>query len=546
MKKLIIFVVSVLYFIRYTPDAHAINEFSTSYDSTYVFNPDGKAQINHEITLKNNIAHIYPREYTIAVRDSNLNDITVQVNQTSEIPKIEKTEMLTTINIPITHPSIGKDQLTVIEIRYNSSSLAEKIGSTYTITIPKAQKGNESESFVRRISVPQDYPPHSQSSLTPQSIEEKEGRRYYTYIGHGSENLTLLLGNSVTYHLSLLYELKNNTNNNGFTEIALPPDTNYQKIILNDLNPKPSEIVVDQDGNWLARYPINYFKNFSVKADLYITVSPFPDYYDPSTSFPTHSAKYWEKTKIVESLAEQLKTPRNIYNYLVGNLTYNYAQIKRQDRLGATLALEQPSQAICTEFTDTFVALARSQKIPSRAIIGYAYSQNPNLRPQISNQDILHSYPEYYDTITKRWHSIDPTWGHTTDGLDYFDNFDFSHITFVRLGKESTYPLAAGSYRNLDSTRQIDIDIVDSPPQLSPQFEQRGDYLINTGKVSLVNTNNVTYLPPFGKYLIQSQVSPPSKISFKTKTILLCIIILCATLFSRYYLQWRRFIRLKS
>ncbi len=59
-------------------------------------------------------------------------------------------------------------------------------------------------------------------------------------------------------------------------------------------------------------------------------------------------------------------------------------------------------------------------------------------------KDVLHAWPEYYDESKKTWIMIDPTWGNTTHGMDYFSSLDFEHITFVIKGLSSTYPVPAG------------------------------------------------------------------------------------------------------
>jgi len=91
------------------------------------------------------------------------------------------------------------------------------------------------------------------------------------------------------------------------------------------------------------------------------------------------------------------------------------------------------------EFTDTFITLVRALGIPAREINGYAYAQNDRLRPLGLEQDVLHSWPEYYDFASQTWQQVDPTWGNTTGGLDYFHKFDLDHFTFKTLLIEYDY-----------------------------------------------------------------------------------------------------------
>src|SRR6185369_7078379 len=89
----------------------------------------------------------------------------------------------------------------------------------------------------------------------------------------------------------------------------------------------------------------------------------------------------------------------------------------------------------------------RAAGIPAREINGYAYTENPQLQPLSLVADVLHSWPEYYDRDKGVWIPIDPTWGSTTGGVDFFNKLDLRHFTFVIHGKDSNKPYAPGSYK---------------------------------------------------------------------------------------------------
>jgi hypothetical protein len=212
-----------------------------------------------------------------------------------------------------------------------------------------------------------------------------------------------------------------------------------------------------------------------------------------------------------------VKDPGNIYDYLVTNFTYNYGNISPSNlRKGSLESIASPSLVLCTEFTDTFVSLARSLEIPSREINGYGYTKNSTLQPQNTQADVLHSWPEYYDSGQKRWIAIDPTWGNTTGGIDYFNKLDFSHIAFVRHGSEDSYPLPAGAYKSNPSDKYIDVEIAEElEPTLNYEIKAEGgkNIIYNTGNVALVSQNvtvgnetiTIPYLPPYGQYEVTPQ-----------------------------------------
>jgi len=113
------------------------------------------------------------------------------------------------------------------------------------------------------------------------------------------------------------------------------------------------------------------------------------------------------------------------------------------------------------EFTDMFIAIARAAGIPTREVQGYAYTQNERLRPlslTLESGDILHAWPEYWDN-ERGWIQVDPTWGSTSGGLDFFNKLDFNHITFVQRGLSPISPYPAGSFKSNGNQNKKDIDI---------------------------------------------------------------------------------------
>lgn len=532
MKKILAIVVLTFFLCHLvTARVQAATEFTTSFDSLYLVDKQGYATVTHTITLKNNLAHIYATDYTIAISGENLTGITAsdEIGQLSADSTIQNG--VTTIHVTFSHPSIGKDQEKVLVLSYQTSEVVETIGKTMTINVPRLAKANEAESYTRTVRVEGQGDIPSYIFPQPNKTEPDGEFTNYTFIGNQSDSLTLLFGKSVTYHLDLSYELRNKDIKAGISELALPPDTPYQSVILSEIQPKPLSIRVDSDGNWLASYNLKAQEKLLVTASLYVTVQPIPELIDPSqTDFiKTDQSKFWSpSTAQVGDLSKQLKTPKNIYDYLVTNFTYNFNGLSgNSERQGATKALTVKNNVLCTEFTDSFVSLARSLHLPSREINGYGYTKNTTLQPQNSGSDFLHAWPEYYDKEKNRWVAIDPTWGNTTGGIDYFNKLDFSHITFVRHGAEDSYPLPAGAYKSNPTDKHIFIEIVDQAPVAQPSTETRGKLIINTGNVAIHN-EIVGYLPPYGAF------SPATN---QVVTIYDKIKEICAKLFSLFLRQ---------
>lgn len=505
----------------------AASEFTTTFNSLYTISRSGETSVTHTITLKNNLAHIYATNYSVATSGDKITNITAS-DEHGPISTTSNTQNgVTTISLGIAVPSIGKDQLKTISLSYMTDDVVENIADTTTINIPRLARANEAESYTRIVRVEGVTDKEKLVYPEPNAVEPDGEYIKYTFIGHLGDSLTLLFGESVTYKLNLSYELKNNELKPGDSELALPSDTGYQQVMLKSITPPPKTIRVDDDGNWLARYNLKSQEKLMVEAELYVTVYPRPILFDPSKKdqIKTQKAKYFDTTSdLVVSLAERLRTTENIYHYLTDNFTYNYAgAISGSSRKGALQALSSPTNVLCTEFTDSFVSLSRTLGIPAREINGYGYTKNRALRPQSETTDILHAWPEYLNS-QNQWISVDPTWGNTTGGVDYFNKLDFSHITFVRHGLEEDYPLPAGAYKTNPDSKYVHVEIVGGMPAKITDSLTKDNIIYNTGNVAIQN-ETVGYLPPYGSI----EIVESKKTSFYDK-----IRSICAKLLSKF------------
>ncbi len=242
--------------------------------------------------------------------------------------------------------------------------------------------------------------------------------------------------------------------------------------------------------------------------------------------------KFWPvKDEEIRQSSRNLSGPEEVYNFVLSALEYDYDRLKTStDRLGSLTALER-KKGLCLEFTDLFVTLARSLGIPARAINGYAYSTNQKIKGLTGQENLLHAWPEYYDKEKQVWVPVDPTWGKTTQGVDFFHRFDFNHLTLAIHGQDSESPPAAGAYQlNNHPSQDIQIQFGQTLPQaknnvsLDFHFPEKilagvahhGEVIItNQGNTALYNQTlviqssplnlvqdsqfNLSFLPPFSQ-----------------------------------------------
>jgi len=508
LKKLFnVLLLLLISFIIFSKPCLAQSEFTTDYTVDYTIHSNGVTHTKFDITLTNRLSNIYASEFSLSIGSTQLQTIQA-FNQAGDLePKITQGNKTTNIVIPFKDKVLGKNKSQIFTLEFDSLDFSHQLGSVWEISIPKLSKTDSLENYQLTLSVPNSF--GKPATISPQPLSQTPSDDYTTYRFQQEDlfqsGISATFGQTQYFDFSLNYHLNNPNIYQIETEIALPPDTSFQKVILQTLDPQPNNITTDLDGNWLATYTLSAKQTLNILAtgSAQINLQPqadFPRYELTDNSNYLSKQKYWETDNPrIQELAHQLQTPQAIYQYIVDNLIYDYGRLTdTTTRFGAANALDNPDSAICMEFTDLFVALARVAGIPARAVNGFAYTTNSQLRPLSLKKDVLHAWPEYYDSNQHLWIPIDPTWGNTTGGVDFFHQTDLNHFSFSILGQNSNYPIPAGAYK-LESTQGKDVEItfnrsVSAQPQTQLHLQLPNQTLAGmpiTGEIVLENTGNV-------------------------------------------------------
>jgi hypothetical protein len=499
--------ISITLLFLTSSDVEASREFEINSTSTYKVSLDRKTSVVHEIKLTNKFPHIYATEYALSIGSTRVSNVWAKDVIGFLDTKIQTTSNSTTISFSFKEKSVGLGQTLSFSIGYEDKDVAQKNGRIWEVNIPRPEDINEFDSYDVILIVPKEF--NEPVQITPQyeMQSQQEGQIVLSFVKDKllSRGITAIFGDKQVFSFDLRYSLENPGPVKKLIQIALPPDTPYQKMLYDRISPPPLKIELDNDGNWLASYQVNGGEISEIHATgyaiLYLEPKISTNYGRlPPDSYLNQGLPWQVDDPTIQELSNKLKTPENIYNYIVETLSYNYDRIQvGSTRLGAQGALAYPDQAICMEFTDLFIALTRAAGIPARELNGFAYTQNPQLRPLGLRQDILHAWPEYYDKESQRWIQVDPTWGDTTQGIDYFSRFDLNHIVFVIHGSNSQTPFPAGFYKISETEGK---DIIITPSESDPQSNQIFDVSLNlpekitagflqTGTITITNSGNV-------------------------------------------------------
>jgi len=467
--KISLFFLTLSLFFHFSPIVLAA-DFKTDYQVEYNLSQSQNnlnSQVNFRIKIINLKSEVFVSKFAISFPESfSINNLKTSDDNGFITPKVITDEEKTKIELEFSNPAVGKDSINTFFLNFDQANLFKVNGKVWEVVLPVIEN-TQNESYKVTVNLPETT--DKKISISKPKPDLVSGNKII-WNNPKARTIYAVFGDSQVYQTELTYHLKNDQIYPIFTEIAFPPETSNQKIFLQSINPPPESVRLDEDGNYLGKY---FLKPLETRTIIYKSLievysktrddaAPyFRTAINQQKNYLLTAKKYWQINKV--DLIKNINNPKEIYDFVTSNLKYNYNKINSQNkRLGADNVLSNSDQAVCLEFSDLFVGIAREKGIYSREIEGYGFSLDPKLQPISLSSDILHAWPEYFDSKTENWIAIDPTWGNTS-GIDYFSSFDLNHIVFVIHGKTPDYPFAAGMYKIENSRDVLMKPVIDSP-----------------------------------------------------------------------------------
>jgi len=500
---LIIFILACLSLFIIRPVEAA--DFKSDYQFEYFIAQESgnlATSVNLNIKITNLRSDVYVKKFSINFPKNFLIHNIKAFDDKGEIgADIIISDDKTKVEMEFSDPQIGKGSVNNFFLKFDQDNLFKVNGNVWEVILPTVEN-NDSGSYSVIVHLPSNT--DKKISIAKPSPTRISGNTIF-WENPGTRTIYAVFGNKQYYKINLTYHLKNPRVTPVYIDIAFPPDTLYQKVYIDSISPKPVLTYLDEDGNYLGRYLLtpSQEKLVSFSGTVEIFTQPRSELINDTAAkiqkqrrYLLTSNQYWQISDL-EKIAN-LKTASDIYYFVANYLDYNYKRVHAKNvRLGADNILKNPDQAVCVEFTDLFVAIAREKGILAREIQGFGFSNDPQLQPLSLTSDILHSWPEFFDEKRKLWVPVDPTWENTS-GIDYWNSFDLNHITFAIHGKNPDYPMSAGMYKTENSKdilvrataaipkekEEIAVNSVNLPKRIN-------DKLIYKTKITFVNSSNV-------------------------------------------------------
>lgn len=450
--------------------------FPADYDVTYTVGEDGITHVEERITITNETTDQYPSQYTLALENISIENVSASDAKGDMRIETEPRGEFTLITAHFNEVATGKGTILPWTLRYTTDKIATKTGHIWDVTVPQIQRDDRIKNYRITLTVPASLGTLDYSDPFPVKYERNEQTRQLVYeFGEGSSviGVSAAFGIFQLVDVSLVYHLHNPKSFTALTEIALPPShAPYQKVFVNALEPNPNGFRYDADGNVFAQYRLRPKENLDVLFTGQVLIKQLTlgedgaSSTEPNITIYTRKDEYWETDdQGVIQAAEEIRASskedsislaRGVYEYVTRTLSYDERRLTDDtllERKGAALALTEPNNAICTDYTDLTIALMRKLGVPAREVNGFAFTGEDEL-PTIN--DVLHAWVQVY-LPEHGWVNIDPTWG-STSGQNYFDRFDTRHVVFSIRGEDSQYPYPAGSYK-LPDTDTNDVEV---------------------------------------------------------------------------------------
>lgn len=260
--------------------------FKTSFDLYYQVNPSGLTIVRQNFRLTNLTNLYYPTELIIPLAQKQTKNIRV-FDDGGAVPfDASSLNDGLQLRLKFSREVFGLGETLNWTIVYETGGVASLTGRLWEIRIPKPAEIEGLEDYSLNLSIPAAL--GKLVYITPKPASE--GSYRWTKQNFSALGITAIFDPQKEnqsyrrYDFNLRYQLYNPKLYPVTVEITLPPDTNYQKIFLNNLSPRPAEVNSDQDNNWRAKYTLGPLARLEVVASGSAAVFFRPELPPPTVS----------------------------------------------------------------------------------------------------------------------------------------------------------------------------------------------------------------------------------------------------------------------
>lgn len=457
--------------------------------------------------------------FTISSTDRTvLTYYTITIPQENVEPTIYSTNKKKPLEATVYNRTNSTDILIDFENSVIDSENPIKISLTYTQNYSDGNIINltskVADTITSKVSItyPKTWQETSWISDQIEDIKKTENSYILTISNPDSNSIKLIFGKNIIYKFDISKSLNNPTNINNQYEIILPPDTQFQKIIIEDVSIQPTQSIIDNNGNYILIFTLDAQTQKDVKISGYIIMENHEYYSKEISTHYDSSDIYWGlETKQIEKVKEYLEKKgvsetsdnsvlsRYLYDYVIETLkpSTSATTLSGGVRRGAIDILKSPNESTPEDYTDLLRALLTYYEIPTIYTIGYvsdisSYQEN----------GMFHYWLQSY--FNDKWNILDP-YLEDFSKVSLFNREQLDHITILNRVHDSISPiLTYYSDNDISFEYLIDSEVVYNP-QSNISISLEPYSILNKyiyGKISVENTGNTIFT---GIQLTESQ-----------------------------------------
>jgi hypothetical protein len=316
-------------------------------------------------------------------------------------------------------------------------------------------------------------------------------------------NVRVILGENVIYSFEISRSLNNPTDESNQYEILLPPDTQFQRVIIEDINIQPTQAIKDNNNNYILIFTLDPQSQLDIKISGYILMGAYPFYKNNIGTKYNSTDIYWSlENRQIERMQEYLIEKgvkedssneiivQYIYKYIVENLTPSTSATTLAGgvRKGATEVLNSQSKASAEDYADVLRAFLSYYEIPSIYTIGYV--------SDISNYQengMFHYWIQAY--VDNTWIVLDP-YLEDFSNVSLFNREQLDHITILNRIYDSISPTLTYYSNNDIKFKYISDPQIEYNPKSNVSISLEPYSILNKyiyGSITIENTGNTIF-----------------------------------------------------
>jgi hypothetical protein len=451
--------------------------------------------------------------YTITIPQTEIESEIRSINRNKPLEATTyKRSNSTDILIDLENAIISKDSPEKLTISYthkytdkNILNLISKIADTPTSQVS--------------ITYPREWGDTSWISDQIDSIKKSDSSYILNINTPDSTAVKLIFGQEIVYSFNISKSFNNTTESSNQYEIIIPQDSQFQKIIIEDVNIQPTQALFDNSGNYILIYTLEPESQIDVKISGYVIMEEhqyFPDIinfqYDRKDIYWSLEDKQIEKIEeyftengITDYSKKDILT-EYIYKYVINELqpSTTATTLAGGVRRGASEILKNPSEATAEDYADLLKTILSYYEIPAIYTIGYVSDIS-----SYQDSGMFHYWVQVFNG--DKWMVLDP-YLEDFSKVSLFGREQLDHISILNRSHKSISPIL-----NYYSDNDIKFEyvknsqIVYSPDSnisisLEP-YSILNKYLYgkivveNTGNSIFTNINLTDSQPDLNKYL---------------------------------------------